>query len=85
MIFFIRVTAENSQSLLKCETLYSSSFIEHIRVSNNDWYILLQSNRPLLLCKGIRYNKIKWEVIEGKIESQTLLDSIIQSLENKLG
>lgn len=85
MVFFIRVTNDNSLPLYKCEIIYSSSYIERIRVSNEGWFIVLQSNRPLLLCKGIRYNKIKWELIEGEIESQNWLESMIQSIENKLG
>ena len=84
MVFFIRVTNDNSLPLYKCEIIYSSSYIERIRVSNDGLYMVLQSNRPILLCKGMKYNKIQWNLIEGNIENKTLIDLITSKIEETL-
>lgn len=81
MVFFIRIDFEGINKLYKCEIIYSSSYIEHIRVSNESWYIILQSNRPILLCKGVVHNKIKWDLIDGVISDDINIASIIDALE----
>ena len=84
MVFFIRIQNDTVSPSYKCEIIYSSTYIEHIMISNEGWYIVLQSNRPLLLCKGMKYNKIQWNLIEGNIENKILIDLITSKIEETL-
>ena len=84
MVFFIRIQNDTVSTFYKCEIIYSSTYIEHIMISNEGWYIVLQSNRPLLLCKGMKYNKIQWNLIEGNIENKILIDLITSKIEETL-
>ncbi len=84
MVFFIRIQNDTVSPIYKCEIIYSSTYIEHIMISNEGWYIVLQSNRPLLLCKGMKYNKIQWNLIEGNIENKILIDLITSKIEETL-
>ena len=84
MVFFIRIQNDTVSPIYKCEIIYSSTYIEHIMISNEGCYIVLQSNRPLLLCKGMKYNKIQWNLIEGNIENKILIDLITSKIEETL-
>lgn len=66
---------------LRAEVIYASSQLEHIKVSGRNRSITLQSNRPLLLAKGLKSRRINWKLIDGSMTNSYVLSRIIETVE----
>jgi hypothetical protein len=44
----------------------------------------IESNRPLLLSKGLKSRRINWKLIDGQINNSHLLQQIITTVERHL-
>ena len=64
--------------------IQQSRQLEHIRVMAHNKTLCFQSNRPLLLSKGLKHRTIDLKLIEGTISNAYFLDLLIKSIEEKL-
>jgi hypothetical protein len=66
---------------LKAERIYQSEYVERIRVFGKNRSIVLQNNRPLLRLKGLKNKRLDWQLVEGELKNDHVLQSIIRKLE----
>ncbi len=64
--------------------IYSTTLIEIITVTGRNRLLKFQSNRPLLLSKGLKNRRINWKLVDGILTNSHVLDTIIKSLEAHL-
>ena len=69
---------------LLAKVIYSSEKIERVKVIGRNRSITLESNRPLLLLKGLKSRRINWKLIDGQINNSHLLQQIITTVERHL-
>ena len=68
----------------QAQLIQVSNQLEHIRVIAHNKTLVFQSNRPLLLSKGLKHRRIDFKLIEGTINNQYFLELIRKSIEEKL-
>ena len=61
-----------------------SNQLEHIRVVAHNKTLVFQSNRPLLLSKGLKHRRVDYKLIEGTINNQYFLELIVKAIEEKI-
>lgn len=81
MIFKIRILYEKRYKNLIGEIIYSDNRSERIRVSGRNRSIIIQSNRPLLLSKGLKHRRIDWKIVEGDMNSPFVFGLICEEIE----
>lgn len=69
---------------LRAKIIYTTTLIEIITVTGRNRTLTFQSNRPLLLSKGLKHRRINWKLVDGTLSNSYLLNSIIQTLEKSL-
>jgi hypothetical protein len=69
---------------LTVERIYLSEQIEKYKVTARNKSLTLQSNRPLLRKKNLKYRKPNWKLIEGQMHNSNVLNKIIDALESYL-
>lgn len=84
MIFKFRILHEKKYKNLIGEIIYSDKRSERIKVSGRNRSIVIQSNRPLLLSKGLKNRRIDWKIIEGDMNSQFVFGLICEEIEKLL-
>ncbi|MEI6949745.1 hypothetical protein V9K67_21335 [Paraflavisolibacter sp. H34] len=57
---------------------------ELFTLTAGDKKVVLQSNRPMLLAKGLKRKPIFWKVVEGEVKDQRALEEVIQAIEKHL-
>lgn len=65
---------------LLAETVKSTDREERIRVMGRNKAIILQSNRPYLRNRGLKYRRPTWKLVEGKGANMAVLEKIISAL-----
>jgi hypothetical protein len=81
MLFKIRILYEKRYKNLIGEVIYSDKRSERIRVSGGNRSIVIQSNRPLLLSKGLKHRRIEWKIVEGDMNSPFVFGLICEEIE----
>ena len=81
MLFKIRILYEKRYKNLIGEVIYSDKRSERIRVSGGNRSIVIQSNRPLLLSKGLKHRRIEWKIVEGDMNSLFVFGLICEEIE----
>ncbi len=81
MIFKFRILYEKRYKILIGEVIYSDKRSERIRVSGKNRSIVIQSNRPLLLSKGLKHRRIDWKIVEGDMNSPFVFGLICEEIE----
>ncbi len=84
MIFKFRILHEKRYKNLIGEIIYSDKRSERIKVSGRNRSIVIQSNRPLLLSKGLKYRRIDWKIVEGDMNSPFVFRLISDEIERFL-
>jgi hypothetical protein len=80
----INVYYDRKNIKLLAKVIYSSEKIERVKVIGRNRSITLESNRPLLLSKGLKSRRINWKLIDGQINNSHLLQQIITTVERHL-
>ena len=84
MRFVIYIKHERKSIGLVVERLEATNTIEKYRIKARNQSFVLQSNRPLIRGKGLKYFPIKWKVVEGGYHHSFILEQITKALEAKL-
>lgn len=84
MKFKFRILYEKRYKNLVGEVIYSDKRSERIRISGRNRSIVIQSNRPLLLSKGLKNRRIDWKIVEGDINSPFVFGLICEEIERVL-
>lgn len=84
MKFKFRILYEKRYINLIGEVIYSDIRSERIRVSGRNRSIVIQSNRPFLLSKGLKHRRIDWKIIEGDMKSPFVFGLICEEIERVL-
>jgi len=82
--FGIVIQYERRPIRLKVESIFKSPEIEKFRVTAGNGSFVLQTNRPLLKGKGLKYKPPIWRLVEGSFHRNYLLELIIKAIEAKL-
>ena len=64
----------------KAKLVYESTQIERIKIESDNLSITIQGDRPFLESQNSR-KKIKWKLVEGKIDNAFLLNRIMAIVE----
>jgi hypothetical protein len=83
VVFYITIKHNGRTIRLKVERLEETAVFDKYRVTARNTTFILQSNKPLLRGKGLKYKKIDWKVIEGGISRNYVLEKIIEAIEAK--
>jgi transposase len=62
------------------ERIFTDGIKEVYRVSGNNKSIVVESNRPLLRSKGLKYKKPKWKMSEGQLHNMSFLEKIYAAI-----
>ena len=84
MIFRIRIEYERRNRYYNCEVILTDKITERIKVSGRNRFIVIQSNRPLLVSKGLKHRRIDWKIVEGDMNSPFVLGLIYDEVEKYL-
>lgn len=80
----LRIYYDRKYIRLKAKIIYSTPLIEIITVTGRNRSLTFQSNRPLLLAKGLKQRRINWKLVDGTLSNSHLLSAILKSLETHL-
>ncbi len=58
---------------------------ETLRITRDDEYLVLRSNRPMLRAKGLKHKRPDWKRVAGNMVYASYIKEIITGIENKLG
>ncbi|HEX2533155.1 MAG TPA: hypothetical protein VHK69_05440 [Chitinophagaceae bacterium] len=58
--------------------------LERFRLTGGGRTVILQSNRPLLLARGLKKKAVYWKVVEGKVQNGKALEDVTRLIEKKL-
>jgi len=70
---------------MKVEQIYKGPVLEHFKVSAGEKYILLQSNRPFFISRGLKHRKPQWKVLHGRVIYKSALELVIEAIEKQIG
>lgn len=84
MEWVLSVNYDRKSIRLRAKIIYTSPLIEIITVTGRNRTLTFQSNRPLLLSKGLKHRKINWKLLDGTLSNSHLFDTIINALEARL-
>lgn len=84
MVFKFRILYERRYRNLIGEVIHTDKISERIKVSGRNRSIIIQSNRPLLLSKGLKRRRVDWKLVEGNMNSPFVLGLIYEEVENYL-
>lgn len=82
--FYISIRLDRRYIRLKVQQIYLGEALEKYRISGNNRSIVLQSNRPLLRAKGMKYKRPNWKVTEGHIQNASFLETLINTVNDYL-
>jgi hypothetical protein len=81
MVFKFRILYERRYKNLIGEIIHTDKRSERIKVSGRNRSIVIQSNRPLLLSKGLKHRRIDWKIVEGDMNSPFVFGLICEEIE----
>lgn len=77
---YISILHERKRIRLRVDKIEETLIHEKYRITARNKSFVLQSNRPLLKSKGLKFKKPIWKIIEGG----ELRDSIVQEIIRKI-
>lgn len=80
MQFVIKVLHDRKTITLIVERIFESEQIEQYKIAGRNRAIVLQTNRPIFVKRGLKYRKPEWKLIEGTMQYKSLLEAIIKEL-----
>lgn len=66
---------------LEGEIIETDKRKEKIRISGKNRSIIIQSNRPFFVLRGLKHRKLEWKIIDGEMKSNHLLQLIFDEVE----
>jgi hypothetical protein len=85
MAFPIEVIFQRKRYRLQVVCVYADKAVERFRLSAGGRSVVLQSNRPLFMAKGLKHRKPQWKVVEGSVLYFSALERTLEALEKVLG
>lgn len=79
-----RILHERRYVNLIGEVIHTDKISERIKVSGRNRSIVIKSNRPFLLSKGLKHRRVDWKLVEGEINSPFVLGLIYEEVERYL-
>lgn len=80
----LRIHFDRKYIRLRAKIIYNTPLIEIITVTGKNRSLTFQSNRPLLLAKGLKHRRINWKLVDGTLSNSHLLGAITNALESHL-
>jgi len=80
MRFRIRLEIERRYRYYDVEKISDDGRLECYRIFGKNKSIVLQSNRPLLRNKGLKYKLVEWKVIDGSIPFSKIAELFIDAI-----
>ena len=71
MTFDIEIDTSKRRFKLQVARIYAGESLEKFKVSYGDRFLILQSNRPLLLATHSA-KQVKWQLLEGEIRNPNI-------------
>ena len=82
--FDIVIQYERKNIRLKVERVLCTPELEKYKVTARNNSFVLQTNRPLLIGKGLKHKPAIWRMVEGDYHRRYILELIIKAIEAKL-
>jgi hypothetical protein len=82
--FRIVIKHDRKSIRLQIEQLTVTKEIEQYKVSARNKSFILQSNRPLIRSKGLKYFPVKWKVVEGGYHHTGILEKVTKEIEKSI-
>ena len=83
MEWVFRIYFDRKYIRLRAKIIYTTPLIEIITVTGKNRSLTFQSNRPLLIAKGLKHRRINWKLVDGTLSNSHLLETIIRTLETR--
>ena len=84
MEWLMKIIFERKVYQYHAELVQVSNQLEHIRVIAHNKTLVFQSNRPLLLAKGLKHRRVDYTLVKGTLNNSYFLGLIIKDIEKKL-
>ena len=68
----------------RAQLIQVSNQLEHIRVVAHNKILVFQSNRPLLLSKGLKHRRVDYKLVQGALNNSYFLGLITKAIEEKI-
>lgn len=83
MVKAFKMVVENDRKryVLLVEQISETDQIEKYKVSGKNKSLTIQSNRPLLRARNLKYRRPNWKLIEGQLHNIHLLEKIFDTVE----
>jgi hypothetical protein len=85
MQFNIYIDHDRKLKRLSVERVSQTKETEQFKVTFGSGSFTIQSNKPLLVARGLKTKKINWKIVEGGYDNYFILEKVIKSLEQTLG
>lgn len=79
--FTIRYRHNGKNYNLRVERIMYSRYVERFRISGGVKHIVVESNRPLLIHKGLKHKAVDWKLIEGDVMYPRNLEEVLKLIE----
>lgn len=80
MQFVIKVLHDRKTITLIAERIFQSEQVEKYKIAGRNRFIVLQTNRPVFVKRGLKHRTPEWKLIEGTMQYKSLLEVIIKEL-----
>ena len=77
----LRIYYDRKYIRLRAKIIYFTPLIEIITVTSKNKILTFQSNRPILIAKGLKHRRINWKLVDGTLSNSHLLGAITNALE----
>lgn len=77
----ILIKIERKNIRLQVELISHDAVKEKFRVLAKNTCFTLESNRPLLLSKGLKYKPVNWKIVDGGYTRTFIVDLITKEIE----
>ena len=74
-----RIYFDRKYIRLRAKIIYTTPLIEIITVTGKNRSLTFQSNRPLLIAKGLKHRRIIWKLVDGKLSNSLFTEFICSS------
>lgn len=75
------ITYDRKKYKYIAKTISQTHQFEFIEITARNKSIILRSNRPLLLYKGLKHRKLDWKIVNGNLSNSYFFELIVKALE----
>ena len=80
----LTITYDRRKYRYIANTISQTHQFEFIQIIAKNKSIILRSNRPLLLSKGLKHRKVDWKIVRGDLSNSHFLTLIVIEIERHL-